>query len=143
VKLAEWLLVPPAIIAGLAIWGTWQAKRHAAQLAAKRIGLHPSRLIDILIEQGVEEQIAEFVWEMVGPYYGDGDIAPHPDDDLTLDANIDPEDVEDMVAEFFRRYELPQPTAQNPETIPAPLTILGLAIYLSRRRTELSLAGTK
>lgn len=86
-----------------------------------------------MVANGITEPVAEFVWDALGPYYGEGDILPHPDDDLTDDANIDPEDVEDIVADFFRRFSLPEPTKQQPEVIPASMSLLNFAHYLDGR----------
>ncbi|WP_311268361.1 hypothetical protein [Sphingobium sp. WCS2017Hpa-17] len=111
----------------------WHGRRHARDLAAKRDGVPPATLIDLIIADGVAEPVAEFVWDALGPYYGEGDILPHPDDGLTEDANIDPEDVEDMVANFFRQFSLPEPTPQHPEFVPASMSISTLAHYLDER----------
>lgn len=95
--------------------------------------MNPAMLIDQLIASGVDEAVAEFVWDRIGPYYGEGDIFPHRDDDLDHDAGIDPEDVEDIVADFFRRFALAEPSNQKPEMIPMPLSIDGFARYLHDR----------
>ena len=135
--LAKWWLVLPILIGGLTILGLWHARRHAQHLAAKRDGIAPAALIDLMIAAGIAEPVAEFVWDALGPYYGEGDTLPHLADDLTDDANIDPEDVEDMVADFFRRFALPEPTNQQPELVPASMTIASFAHYLDERLRSL------
>lgn len=134
------MLLAALFVAGCLIALTkWRSRLHAKQLAAKRSGMPPALLIDRLIAAGVSENVAEYAWDIIGPYYGEGDILPHPDDDLSDDAGIDPEDIEDMVAEFFRHFALPEPTRKQPEQIPLPLTILKFAQYLDRRRNELAM----
>ncbi|WP_420144006.1 hypothetical protein [Sphingobium sp.] len=81
--------------------------------------------------------MAEYVWDVLAPHYGDGDILPHPDDDLTRDAHIDPDEVEDMVADVFSRFALPQPTVRHPESVPEAMTIPAFARYLDGRRNAL------
>jgi hypothetical protein len=122
---------------GLVLCGHWHAKRQARRLAAKRDGMAPWAMIDGLVASGIAEPVAEFLWDAISPYYGEGDILPHPDDDLATEAGIDSEDVEDMVADFFRLFAMPEPTAQSPETIPSPLSIAGFARYLNERRIAL------
>lgn len=135
--LAKWLLVPPVIIGGLTILGLWHGRRHAQHLTAKRDGIAPAALIDWLIADGIAEPVAEFVWDAIGPYYGEGDVPPHPADDLTDDANIDPQDVEDMVADFFRRFALQEPTVLEPEIVPISMSIATFAHYLDGRLRSL------
>lgn len=122
---------------GLVLCGHWHAKRQARRLAAKRDGMAPWAMIDGLVASGIAESVAEFLWNAISPYYGEGDILPHPDDDLEKDASIDPEDIEDIVADFFEIFALPEPTANSPETIPLPLSIAGFACYLDERRIAL------
>lgn len=134
--IAKLLLAIPLLLGGFAIFAYCQSTRHARQLAAKRAGITPSALIDGLVADGITEAVAEFVWDALGIYYAEGDLLPHPDDDLTDDAGIDPEDIEDIVALFFRQFSLREPTKQKPETIPAPLRIAGFARYLDRKLQE-------
>ncbi|PSO11183.1 hypothetical protein FB595_10157 [Sphingobium sp. AEW010] len=87
-------------------------------------------MIDWLINEGVGEPVAEFIWDALSPYYGDGDNLPHPNDDLIEDAGIDPEDLEDIVAKFFQEGGLSEPTASNPEHIPQDMSICDFGHYL-------------
>lgn len=127
------LLGVPAAVGTLAFLRQSQALRHAKRLATRRPGIAPATLIDHLIAAGVREPVMDFVWDRIAPYYADGAILPHPDDDLDKDARIDPDDVEDIVADFFQRFSLPEPTRQQSEMIPSPLSVHGLAAYLDRR----------
>lgn len=97
----------------------------------------PWAMIDEMVASGIAEPVAEFLWDAISPYYGEGDILPHPDDDLEKDAGIDPEDIESIVADFFEIFALPEPTARSPETIPSSLSIAGFARYLDERRIAL------
>ena len=126
-KLALALII---IFGLLGVFGSVQSKRRFKRLAAQREGVHPSILIDRLIQAGVRESVAEFIWEALSSYYGDGDVLPHPDDDLIRDSGIDPDDIEHIVADFFSDNGLSEPTARNPENIPPDMSICAFGHYL-------------
>ncbi|MDT7535974.1 hypothetical protein OVY48_21485 [Sphingobium sp. SA2] len=126
-KLALALII---ILGLLGVFGSVQARRRLRRLTTQRQGVHPSTLIDQLIQAGVRESVTEFIWDALSPYYGDGDILPHQDDDLIRDAGIDPEDIEDIVASFFHQNRLSEPTTDDPEHIPQNMSICALGHYL-------------
>lgn len=126
----------PVILGAIGIGAFIWEKRRTRCLTAKRQGMSPSALLDWLIAAGISEPVADFVWDALGRYYGEGDVPPHPDDDLSEDAGIDPEDIEDFVAAFFDDFSLPQPSKNDPEIIPKPLTLAGFAQYLQSKLGE-------
>ncbi|WP_143066725.1 hypothetical protein [Sphingobium sp. YR768] len=97
-------------------------------------------MIDGLVASGIAEPVAEFLWDAISPYYGEGDILPHPDDDLATDAGIDSEDIEDMVADFFRLFALPGtdgPVAGNHSLVPQHRRLRALSGRTAHRPSTL------
>ena len=90
-----------------------------------------------LAMRGVSGEVAALVRELVAPLYGEG-VVPHPDDDFRRFLQIDPAEVEDMVAQAWPRLGLPDPTPAAPEQVPVLALVADLAEYLERRRAELA-----
>ena len=52
---------------------------------------------------GVEERVAEFVWDEFQPYYF-SPLTPYPEDRPFSDMRIDGDDLSDIVTEFEKKF---------------------------------------
>lgn len=114
-------------------WSLWRRLK-AAQ--AQRIGWSDADFDAMLVAGGVSPTIPPVVRAVVASAYG-ADISPHSDDDFARFLAVDVEEVEDMVADAFRRLGLPMPTTADPERLPVMKDVRDLAEYLDsvvRRR---------
>lgn len=100
------LLVVGALTAGFAVL-YWMAergyRRRAPQVLARRP--NPTRDEFIAAMPEVDEDIAAFLWDELQPF-GRPLLVPHPDDNITEDLAIDPDEPGDWFLDFCRREGL-------------------------------------
>lgn len=81
--------------------------------------------------------ICEAVFDWIALYYG-REAAPNAHDKMKGNLCIDPGDMEDFMAAFFQRNDIPLPNRKKPALLPdeRSVTLNGSACYLARRRAQ-------
>jgi hypothetical protein len=94
-----------AIVFGvLFVAGRRKWNRKARALAMRRPNPTRDEFVDLLREVA-EPDAAEWLWNELLPYF-EPTMSPHPDDDLIKDLPIDPDEPEDWVRDYCKRYGL-------------------------------------
>ena len=124
-----WVL---AIFAGIYLVGRRKWRRQAAELNSKRPNPSRDEFVAIL-GSDCESDLAAFLWETLDVYYRPR-ATPHPDDDLIREVGIDPDEPDDWVQEFDRRFGLNARILSDWPT-KRPVTARNLARWLSENRS--------
>jgi hypothetical protein len=102
-------------------------------MAANRAALTKADFISNLVAAGVQEQTASFVWDAAIYYYSEP-LRPDPSDRWEGTMRIDPEDLEDVTANFWKQRGWVEPSPKNPVVLPDDPTLLEFAQWLDRQR---------
>jgi len=65
--------------------------------------LNDTEFVAALVEAGIEEPVARFVWEKFEPYYFEP-LTPYPSDRPVSDFKIDGDDLSDFVMDFEHEF---------------------------------------
>ena len=117
---------------GTAVLTVLERKRHKA-LARARDALSKSDFVSRMVEAGVRENTAIFIWEEALRYYFEP-LKPDPADHWVGTMRIDPEDLEDVTRKFWKREGWVEPTRKDPVIIPTDPTLLEYAQWLDQQR---------
>lgn len=102
-------------------------------MAAERPNLSESKFVSEMVAEGVRADTAKFVWDEAARYYFEP-LKPDPSDRWKGTMRIDPEDLEDITAKFWKREDLVEPTRTDPIGVPSDPTLLDYALWLDRQR---------
>ena len=109
-------------------------KRRQKRLAAERNPLSEAEFVSRMVEMGVAPETAEFVLDVAGPYYFEP-LKPDPQDRWEGTMRIDPEDLEDITAKYWKQQQRwPEPSRKDPAMIPSDPSLLEYALWLDRQR---------
>ena len=103
-------------------------------MAANRVALDEDAFAEALALSGVDDDIARFVWSESRPYYVDP-LRPEPADRWEATMRIDPEDLEDITAKFWKSQPWPEPTRKSPVMIPQDPSLSEYAQWLQSQRS--------
>jgi hypothetical protein len=102
-------------------------------MAAERGPLSEAEFISRMIAAGVREETAKFVLREASRYYFEP-LKPDPDDRWEGTMRIDPEDLEDVTAKYWREQGWAEPTRKDPVMIPSDPTLLEFGQWLELQR---------
>lgn len=105
--------------------------RRQSRLARSRPPIEPDEFIARLARGGVSEPTAAFVLESFAPYY-QSRLTPEPDDHVTSTMRIDPEDMEDIAAAYWERFDIPPPSSADPVLLPDDPSLVAFGLWLDR-----------
>lgn len=134
-KAAVGALIACAILGMLYYRGVRRHRRLIAALEARRPSPAARDGFAALLADDCEEDIAHFLWDELTVYWAP--IAPHPDDHLTEDLAIDPDEPTDWLARFCRAQRI-RASDFEPMADGQPPTIRNFARWLSRERGRLA-----
>jgi hypothetical protein len=100
---------------------------------AKRGVLSESEFLSRMTAIGVRTDTAKFVWDEAVDYYFEP-LKPDPNDRWDSIMRIDPEDLEDTTAKFWKQQGWQEPTPDDPVVLPRDPTLLEYAVWLDRQR---------
>jgi hypothetical protein len=103
-------------------------------MAAHRVAFDEDAFVGALVAMGVDDDIAGFVWSEMAPYYSEP-LKPDPNDRWESTMRIDPGDLEDMTARFWKSQPWPKPTRKNPVMIPQDPSLSEYAQWLQGQRS--------
>jgi hypothetical protein len=86
------------------IWNIILEKGRQQKLAQTRPPLDSGEFTRRLIESGIQQRVAQFVWDEFQPYYF-APLTPYPDDRPISEFKIDSDDLSDIVASFEKRFD--------------------------------------
>ncbi|MEO6360893.1 MAG: hypothetical protein ABIO43_10015 [Sphingomicrobium sp.] len=116
----------------LGVWiGTILDRRRFSRIAEGRPPTNWDQLVSDLIAAGASLDTATYLTEEIKPYYV-RKLTPYCDDRLFSTLQIDPEDIEDLVAEYWRLRGWLLPSATEPQLIPADPSLVEFALWLER-----------
>jgi len=110
----------------------FERRRHK-RLAAERRALSQTEFIYQMSAEGVLAETAKFVWREVVSYYFEP-LKPDPGDHWETTMRIDPEDLEDITAKFWKQQGWIEPDRANPVVLPCDPTLLQYAMWLDEQR---------
>jgi hypothetical protein len=110
-------------------WFNWRMWRGLKAAQATRAAWTDADFCAMLVADGVAPAVAQAVRSVASRFYGEG-ISPHPDDDFARFLGVEPEEIEEMVAEVWPKLGLAEPTAADPQHIPQLRDLRELARYL-------------
>jgi hypothetical protein len=102
-------------------------------MAAESSALSESEFISQMAAAGVRAETARFVWDEAVFYYYEP-LKPDPNDRWEGTMRIDPEDLEDVTARFWKQQGWAEPTRKDPVVLPGDPTLLEFASWLDRQR---------
>jgi hypothetical protein len=86
-----------------------------------------------MVAAGVRDETAKFVWQEAVFYYSKP-LQPDPADRWQGMMRIDPEDLEDITARFWKQQGWAEPSPSNPAVLPADPMLLEYALWLDTHR---------
>jgi hypothetical protein len=119
-------------VVGIFVITAFERRRHRG-LAAERASLSESEFTSELVAAGVAEETARFVWNESVRYYFEP-LKPDPNDYWESTMRIDPEDLDDITARFWKLQGWMEPSRKDPVMIPSDPTLLQYAQWLDRQR---------
>jgi hypothetical protein len=108
-------------------------RRRHRRMAAERGVLTESDFISRLVASGIREDTAKFVWDEAAVYYFEP-LKPDPGDRWEGLMKIDPEDLEDVTAKFWKQQGWAEPSPKDPVILPSDPTLLEYAQWLDAQR---------
>lgn len=94
--------------AGFVIWtviANLRERRRQRELAAARIPLTKDEFANLLVNSGIEEPLAAFLWDELKPYYS-APLTPYPSDRIYGDMKIDPDDTSDIAVRYEKHFDV-------------------------------------
>ena len=86
-----------------------------------------------MVAAGVWNDTAKFVWQEARDYYFEP-LQPDPLDRWEGMLRIDPDDLEDVTARFWKLQGWAEPSPSDPVVLPADPTLLEYAVWLDSQR---------
>ena len=102
-------------------------------MATDRDPLSEDEFISQMVAAGVRVETAKFVWHEVVLYYSKP-LQPDPADRWERTMRIDPEDLEDITARFWKQQGWAEPSPSDPVVLPPDPMLLEFALWLDSQR---------
>jgi hypothetical protein len=102
-------------------------------MAAERGALSKPEFVSQMVAAGVRAGTATFVWDEAEYFYREP-LKPDPSDRWEGTMNVDPEDLEDIAAKFWKQQGWEEPTPEEPVILPSDPSLLEFAQWLDRQR---------
>ena len=102
-------------------------------MAAERTPLSEAEFIARMVGAGVQAETAKFVRDEAANYYFEP-LTPDPNDRWEGTMRIDPDDLEDVTAKFWKQQGWMKPTPKNPVVLPGDSSLLEYALWLDGQR---------
>jgi hypothetical protein len=119
-------------VVGTFVFTALERRRHR-KMAVGREALTEDTFISQMAAAGVANKTAKFVWDEAIYFYFEP-LRPDPSDRWEQTMQIDPEDLEDTTALFWKQQGWKEPTPTDPVILPKDPSLLEYALWLDRQR---------
>ena len=102
-------------------------------MAAGRVTLSTYEFMSRMADAGLRNDTASFVWNEVVSYYFEP-LKPDPSDRWEGTMRIDPEDLEDITAKFWKLNRWIEPSCDDPVMLPNDPSLVEYARWLDSQR---------